>query len=147
MLASLANRGARRFLASKPAMVADSTISCTFILAKKKQKVTVPGQIGWSLLETAQHHGLPVPGTQADTKWDYSDFGEGPSSAEDHVVVQREYFDKLEPMGFQECHVLGEVEEHITGTSRLASCIKLTKELDGITVMLPETNPDLTNYC
>ena len=29
--------------------------------------------------------------------------------------------------------------------SRLASCITLTKEMDGITVLVPETNQDLTN--
>ena len=29
--------------------------------------------------------------------------------------------------------------------SRLAACIKLTKEMDGITVLVPETNQDLTN--
>ena len=30
--------------------------------------------------------------------------------------------------------------------SRLATCIKLTKDLDGITVIVPDTNPDLSNY-
>jgi hypothetical protein len=30
--------------------------------------------------------------------------------------------------------------------SRLATCIKLTKELDGIQVIVPDTNPDLSNY-
>lgn len=125
--------------------VAEQSVSCTFILEKKKQKVTVPGMVGWSLLETAQHHGLPIPGSLADEKWDYTGFGEGPASAEDHVVVQREFFEKLEPMGFQECNVLDEVSETITGTSRLASCIYLSKELDGITVLFPDDNPDTTN--
>ena len=46
-------------------------VSCTFILAKQKQRVTVPGMVGWSLLETAQHHNLPIPGEPADEKWDY----------------------------------------------------------------------------
>ena len=46
--------------------------------------------------------------------------------------------------GWQECNTLTDVEENITGTSRLASCIYLTKELDGITVMVPDTNPDHT---
>ena len=31
-------------------------------------------------------------------------------------------------------------------SSRLATCIKLTKDLDGITVIVPDTNPDLSNY-
>ena len=29
--------------------------------------------------------------------------------------------------------------------SRLASCITLSKEMDGITVLVPDTNQDLTN--
>ena len=77
--------------------------------------------VGWSLLETAHHHELPINGIPADEKWDYTTFGDGPASAEDHVVVQREFFDKLEPMGWQECNTLTDVEENITGTSRLAS--------------------------
>ena len=120
---------------------------CTFIMAKQKQKVTVPGLVGWSLLETAQHHGFLMHCTPGDNAWDYSTFGEGPASAEDHVVVSRDFFDKLNPMGYQERNILhGEVFEHMTPTSRLATCIKLTKELDGITVIVPDTNPDLTNY-
>ena len=31
-------------------------------------------------------------------------------------------------------------------SSRLATCITLTKELDGITVIVPDTKPDFTNY-
>lgn len=55
---------------------------------------------------------------------------------------------QLSPMGYQEYNVLNaEQREHITPTSRLATCITLTKELDGITVIVPDTNPDLTNYC
>jgi hypothetical protein len=123
------------------------SVSCTFIMAKKKQKVTVPGMVGWSLLETAQHHGLLMQCCHADEAWDYKTFGEGPMSAEDHVVVSREYFDKTGPVGYQERNVLNmEVPEDVTPTSRLATCVILTKELDGITVIVPDTNPDLTNY-
>ena len=122
---------------------------CTFIMAKQKQKVTVPGLVGWTLLEAAQHHGLLTHCVKADNPWDYSTFGEGPAAAEDHVVVSRDYFDKIsDPMGYQEKNVLAsEVPEDLTPTSRLATCITLTKELDGITVIVPDTNPDLTHYC
>ena len=48
---------------------------CSFIMAKQKQKVTVPGMAGWTLLETAKHHGLLSHCTHADGKWDYYDFG------------------------------------------------------------------------
>ncbi len=117
-------------------------------MAKAKQKVTVPGLVGWTLLQTAQHHGLLEHCTPADNAWDYQTFGEGPASAEDHVVVSREFFERLPPAGYQERNVLNaEVHDHMTPTSRLATCITLTKELDGIQVIVPDSNPDLTNYC
>jgi len=133
--------------AGPPATVAGSTVMCTFIVSKKKQKVTVPGIVGWSLLETAKHHGLLSHCTDSDGDWNYVGFGEGPVSAEDHVVVETSFFEKLAPMGYQERNILhAEVYEHLTPTSRLATCITLTKDLDGIQVIVPETNPNLTNY-
>ena len=120
---------------------------CTFIMTKAKQKVTVPGMIGWSLLDTAKHHGLLTHCMHTDGEWDYTEFGEGPASAEDHVVVENSFFAKLPKMGYQESNILqSEVFEHLTPTSRLATCITLTKELDGIQVIVPDTNPDLTDY-
>ena len=86
-------------------------------MAKAKQKVTVPGLVGWTLLETAQHHGLLSHVTHADSPWDYSNFGEGPASAEDHIVVAREYFEKLPPAGYQEVSMLNvEVAPALTPT-------------------------------
>lgn len=128
------------------ATVAGSTVKCTFILAKQKQKVTVPGMVGWTLLETAKHHNLPVNGSPSDTPWDYNTFGEGPASVEDHVVVAQEYWELCLPMGYQEKDLLEMAERFQQPMSRLAACIKLTKEMDGITVLVPETNQDLTNY-
>jgi hypothetical protein len=81
-------------------------VKCTFILAKQKQKVTVPGMVGWTLLDTAKHHNLPVNGSPADAPWDYVTFGEGPSSVEDHVVVALEYWEMCLPMGYQEKDLL-----------------------------------------
>ena len=88
---------------------------CTFILQKQNQKITVPGMVGWTLLDTAQHHNLPVHGTPSDSPWDYTTFGEGPASAEDHCYVQREYYDKCGSPGWQEVNVMNsEVKEHMT---------------------------------
>lgn len=97
-------------------------VACTFIMAKQKQKVTVPGMVGWTLLDTAQHHGLLKHCHHGDTPWDYSTFGEGPMSAEDHVVVSREFFDKTGPVGYQERNVLNmEVPDDLTPTCARAS--------------------------
>ena len=120
-------------------------ISCTFVLQKQKQRVTVPARVGWTLLQTAKHHKLPVNGTTADGSWDYITFGEGPGSIEDHVVVAKEFYALTGPPGEQEGTLLRVSEPNATETSRLAACIKLTKEMDGLTVLVPETNADLTN--
>lgn len=86
-------------------------------MAKAKQKVTVPGLVGWTLLETAKHHGLLTHCTHADNPWDYETFGEGPCSAEDHVVVAKTYFDKLPPAGYQEVSLLDQqVPDFVTPT-------------------------------
>jgi hypothetical protein len=55
--------------------------------------------VGWTLLETAQHHSLPVGGCKAEDNWDpiNGTFGEGPGSLEDHVVLAREFFDMVGP--------------------------------------------------
>ena len=89
---------------------------CTFIMAKQKQKVTVPGLVGWTLLETAQHHGMLTHVTHADEPWDYTTFGEGPMSAQDHVVVSHEFFEKTLPMGYQEKNVLQADAGEVTPT-------------------------------
>ena len=124
-------------------------VEVTFIMAKAKQKVTVPAMAGWTLLEAAQHHGLLEHCTHADPAWDYATFGEGPASAEDHVVVERKYFDIIQetsPLGYMEKNVLdSEVFEDLTPTSRLATCIKLTKAQH--VSHRADTNPDTTNYC
>ncbi len=45
-------------------------------MAKQKQKVTVNGMVGWSLLQTAHHHGLLTHCEHGENPWDYVTFGE-----------------------------------------------------------------------
>ena len=69
---------ARRTMAGGPAgSVTDLKVSCTFIMAKQKQKITVPGMVGWSLLQTAHHHGFLEHCVHDDGAYDYVNFGEG----------------------------------------------------------------------
>jgi ferredoxin len=128
------------------ATVADAQVTCVFVFKKQQQRITVPGMVGWTLLETAEHHNLPLRGCRAQEPWNYSTFGEGPGSVEDHVVVAQEFYDKCGPMSEQELELIEVSEGFPTPTSRLAACITLTKELDGISVIVPETNVDYTNY-
>ena len=46
-------------------------VNCTFVLVKQKKRVTVAGMEGWSLLDTAQHHNLPINGVKAENAWEY----------------------------------------------------------------------------
>uniref|UniRef100_A0A7S0L5W8 Uncharacterized protein n=1 Tax=Coccolithus braarudii TaxID=221442 RepID=A0A7S0L5W8_9EUKA len=129
------------------ATVAEQMVNCTFVLVKQKKRVTVAGMVGWSLLETAQHHNLPVHGAAAENGWNYTTFGEGPGSVEDHVVVAKDFADVVGPPTFEEEDLLTMLDpENYQPTSRLAACIKLTKDMEGITVLVPDTNPDLTRY-
>lgn len=118
-------------------------MNCTFIKPNGK-RTTVPGRVGWSLLKTAQHHDVGLEGWEASPSWS-EDYGDGPATAADHVVVAKEWFDKLAPMYPEEEKMLGYVE-HVTETSRLAAVIKLSKELDGITVYIPPENMSFKGY-
>lgn len=114
-------------------------VKCTFILAKQKQKVTVPGMIGWTLLETAKHHNLPVNGSPADTPWDYNTFGEGPASVEDHVVVAQEYWEMCLPMGYQEKDLLEMAERFQQPMCAVASGLPAA----ALVRVSPKPNPNL----
>ena len=51
----------------------------------------------------------------AESPWDYTTFGEGPASAEDHVVVSNEFFGKTGDIGWQEKNVISsEIEPEET---------------------------------
>ena len=62
----------------------------------------------------------------------------------DHVMISNDWLSKLPPRAPQEVTLLRTVwdDEEITAASRLACMITLTKELDGITVYLPDRVPD-----
>lgn len=118
-------------------------MNCTFIKPNGK-RVTVPGRVGWSLLKTAKHHNVGLEGWESSAAWG-EDYGDGPATSADHVVVANEWFAKLDPMYPEEANVLGTVA-HAGPTSRLAAVIKLSKALDGITVYIPPENMSYKGY-
>jgi hypothetical protein len=70
-------------------------------------------------------------------------YGEGSISWASHVVIPKEWFEKMpEPLyGEKETLALAPPED-LTPTSRLATEIKLTKDLDGMTVYVPDGPPN-----
>ena len=58
------------------------------------------------------------------------------------VVVARDWFDKLPPADPKESLLISDLDIDVrTEFSRLGSQIKMTKELDGITVYIPDPLP------
>jgi len=72
--------------------------------------------VGWTLLETGQHHGLPLNGTKSDSNWDYVTLGEGPGSIEDHVIFPKGDFERVGPCNYQEANLLRVSEENTQPT-------------------------------
>lgn len=94
-------------------------VKCTFIFDKQKKRVTVPGMVGWSLLATAKHHGLPLNGATKDNDWDYVTLGEGPGSVEDHIILPQADFERVGPCTWQEEALLKASEPHMQPTCAL----------------------------
>ena len=89
------------------------------------------GAIGTSLLEVGQAAGMPLEGTC-----------EGQMACSTcHVVVAREWFDRLEPASEEEEDML-DLAAAVTRTSRLSCQIELSEDLDGIEVRIPDESRD-----
>ena len=73
-------------------------------------------------------------------RWTEDLFGEGPQLGYDHVMLPGEWRDKVPPRATFEEDLMKSVwdKDEVTDSSRLACCIELTKELDGIIVYLPD---------
>ena len=89
------------------------------------------GEVGTSLLEVWQAAGMPLEGTC-----------EGQMACSTcHVVVAREWFDRLEPASEEEEDML-DLAAAVTRTSRLSCQIELSEDLDGIEVRIPDESRD-----
>lgn len=143
-------------LASKTSaepVVADQLINVT-LLDFEGHRHYIKGRIGQNLREACVMNGLDLikddsnggGGTYSAIRtptFTESLFGEGMPSPQSHVIVVNEWFDKLPPPSDNEKEVLDLYlsEDDLTATSRLATEIKLSKDLDGIMVVVPEAPP------
>jgi ferredoxin len=96
-------------------------------------KVTqAEGAPGTALLDVAQAAGMPLEGTC-----------EGQMACSTcHVIVAREWFDKLPAAVEQEEDML-DLAAGVTRTSRLSCQIVLADELDGLEVRIPAESRDM----
>ncbi|MFL6844663.1 MAG: 2Fe-2S iron-sulfur cluster-binding protein [Allosphingosinicella sp.] len=97
-----------------------------FISADGNHIQEVRGADGERLLDLAQAHGQPLEGTC-----------EGQMACSTcHVIVAAVDFASLPPASEDEEDLL-DLASHVTRTSRLACQIRLTPELDSLTVRIP----------
>lgn len=97
----------------------------TFIDAEGNAK-EVDAPVGLSVLEIAHKHGFDLEGACEGSL----------ACSTCHVVVDGQWFDKLDEATEEEEDML-DLAFGLTHTSRLGCQIKITEELDGLTVTLP----------
>mmetsp|Transcript_26145 Transcript_26145/g.34354 ORF Transcript_26145/g.34354 Transcript_26145/m.34354 type:complete len:169 (-) Transcript_26145:148-654(-) len=140
------------FLARSLATVAENTVNVTFV-NHEGSRLTVPALVGQSLFEVARMHKLDMEGPCAggghasevvrSKDWTEPLYGEGPTCAYCHVMVPGQWAEALPGAKASETNCLNSFyeDEDISPTSRLACQITLTKELNGITVFIPDAPP------
>ena len=89
-------------------------------------RVEVDAPIGLSVLEIAHRNNIDLEGACEGSL----------ACSTCHVVVEKEWFDKLAPASEDEEDML-DLAFGLTHTSRLGCQIIVTEELDGLTVSLP----------
>jgi 2Fe-2S ferredoxin len=86
----------------------------------------IEAEEGMSLLEIAHANGIDIEGACEGVM----------ACSTCHVIVDREWFAKLQPPSEDESDML-DLAYGLTRTSRLGCQIRLTAELDGLVVTLP----------
>ena len=93
-------------------------------------------------LEDDSTGGGGIHQVKRSDRWMEDLYGEGSYSWASHVVISKEWYDKIPEPLYAEKESLALVpHEDLTPNSRLATEIKLTKELDGMVVYVPDPPP------
>lgn len=103
---------------------------------------------GKNLYETSEMNGIDlgpasvgglVEADRSDT-WTEPLYGEGPTTGYDHVLLVGNGVDTAGPMTEKEQLALGDYwdDDEIFPESRLATQVTVTKEMDGMTVYVPD---------
>ena len=98
------------------------------------QRYVVKGMVGRTLAETLANSGIP----ELEANTPIVSPGCGPDA---HVSVPPGVIASIPEMTLDEKLVLTDVAETVTPRSRLASSVRLTKDLDGLVVALAPMQP------
>lgn len=98
----------------------------TFVSPDGKERKEVDAPLGLSVLEIAHLHDVDVEGACEGSL----------ACSTCHVIVDPEWYDKLDEPSEEEEDML-DLAFGLTHTSRLGCQIRMTEDLDGLTVTLP----------
>ncbi|MBM5782052.1 MAG: 2Fe-2S iron-sulfur cluster binding domain-containing protein [Pelagibacterales bacterium] len=101
------------------------TVKIIFVQKGEKKEFQVP--VGTSVLEAAHNNDIDLEGACEGSL----------ACSTCHVVVDKEFYDKLESPSEDEEDML-DLAFGLTPTSRLGCQIIMTKELDGLTLIVPD---------
>ncbi len=104
----------------------------TFLSADGKTAKEVEAPLGLSVLEIAHRNGIDLEGACEGSL----------ACSTCHVIVDQEWFDQLDEPREEEEDML-DLAFGLTHTSRLGCQIKMTEELDGLTVRLPSATRNM----
>src|SRR4051812_7361787 len=96
------------------------------------ERVEVEAPVGLSVLEIAHKNNIPLEGACEGSL----------ACSTCHVIVDEQYFDMLDEPSENEEDML-DLAFGLTHTSRLGCQIKMSEELDGLTVKLPEATRNM----
>jgi len=87
--------------------------------------------------------GSPTAILHEKGNWYEPKYGEGPQCHYCHVIIPRSHYNKLPPKQTNELERLQDYPfpEDMTETSRLACQVKITKDMDGMLVYIPDGPP------
>jgi len=134
-----------------PPSVMDKVIRLNFVDPSGARR-QVPGYIGKTIYDTCEAHGIDLGPASVgaaveevrSSTWTEPLFGEGPTTGFDHVLITGNGSDKAKPMTYQEEKAMSDYwdDDEIFPESRLATQIVLTKEMNGMTVFVPDRVAD-----
>jgi 2Fe-2S ferredoxin len=103
-----------------------------FLSADRKSRTEVEAPVGLSVLEIAHRHDIDLEGACEGSL----------ACSTCHVIVDSEWYEQLDPPTEEEEDML-DLAFGLTRTSRLGCQIRMTEDLDGLTVALPSATHNM----
>jgi 2Fe-2S ferredoxin len=128
-----------RFLENRPSIYSQNnflnqmseTVKIIFVTKGEKQQFEVP--VGTTVLEAAHNNNIDLEGACEGSL----------ACSTCHVIVDKEFYDKLSEASEDEEDML-DLAFGLTPTSRLGCQIIMTKELDGLTLVVPDETRNIS---